>query len=385
MKEKMEKTKKIILPLALVLSLSINLLYFFNILNLRIFPFPAKTQEIQDSQESFQKIREIDSVKKYADVRWKDLRKIESKIDTSMIKTFFFNEQTIWPKKFASFAKNLLIIGKNPGLGIRNLHKQGILGTGAVVAIIDYNICLDHPEYSGKIIEYHEMGSNQPSNKSSMHGPAVASLLVGDSIGTAPGAKIYFVAVPDWSDDAKYWADALNWLVDKNKSLPEGKKIRAVSVSAAPSGLPFKNNKSWDIAYARAISSGLIIIDCTRNSGITTGTCCYNIYDPNDVKSCVSGFLDNYKDSTRLLIPCDQRTTAQEYDLGKFSYQFTGRGGVSWAEPYLVGVLALGWQLRPDISGNEMLKLVFSTAYRDNGSRIIQPNEFINAVKSYHN
>ena len=370
MEEKMKKTKKIILPLALILSLFINLLYLFNILNLKVFPFAAKTKETQDFQD-FQKIREIDSVKKYKDVRWKDLRKIESKIDTSMIKTFWFNEQTIWPKKYASFAKNLLIKGKNPGLGIRNLHKQGILGTGVVVAIIDYNICLDHPEYSGKIIEYHEMGSNQPSNKSSMHGPAVASLLVGDSIGTAP--------------DAKYWADALNWLVDKNKKLPEGKKIRAVSVSAAPSGLPFKNNKPWDIAFARAISSGLIIIDCTRNSDISTGTCCYNIYDPNNVKSCVSGFLDKYKDSTCLLMPCDQRTTAQEYDLGKFSYQFTGRGGLSWAEPYLVGVLALGWQLRPDISGNEMLKLVFSTAYRDNGSRFIQPNEFINAVKSYHN
>lgn len=378
----MKKTKKIILPLALILSLIINLLYLFNILNLRVFPFPAKTEETQDFQ-NFQKIKEIDSVKKFEDVRWKDLRKIESKIDTSMIKTFWFNEQTIWPKKYASFAKNLLIKGKNPGLGIRSLHKKGIMGTGVVVAIIDQNLCLDHPEFSGKIIEYHDMGSNQPSNKSTMHGPAVVSLLVGDSIGTAPGAKIYFIAVPGASEDAKYFADALNWIVDKNKSLPEGKKIRAVSVSANPSGLTFKNNKPWDLAFSRAISSGLIIIDCSRKSGIATGTCCYNIYDPNNVKSCVS--LGKYKDSTRLLIPCDQRTTAEEYDLGKFSYQFTGRGGISWAEPYIVGVLALGWQLRPDISGNEMLKLVLSTAYRDNGSSFIQPYEFINAVKSYHN
>jgi len=59
-----------------------------------------------------------------------------------------------------------------------------------------------------------------------MHGPAVASLLVGDSIGTAPGAKIYFVAAPSWIADAKYQADALNWIIDKNNTLPEGEKIR---------------------------------------------------------------------------------------------------------------------------------------------------------------
>lgn len=378
----MKESKKLILPLALILSLFINLLYFFNIGNIRRLPFPATNQGTQ----GFQEIRELTSVKEYQDVRWKDLRKIESQLDTSMIKTFWFNEQTIWPKKYATFAKNLLIRGMNPGLGIRNLHKQGIIGTGVTVAIIDQNICLDHPEYSGKIIEYHDVGCNQPSNKSSMHGPAVASLLVGDSIGTAPGAKIYFVAAPSWTGDARYQAAALNWIIDKNKSLPEGKKIRAVSISAAPSGpgSPFdKNNKLWDTAYAKAISSGLIIIDCTQNFGIT-GTCHYDIDDPDNVKLCISDASTS--NDTRILIPCSLRTTAQEYDLGKFSYQFTGRGGLSWAEPYLVGVLALGWQLRPDISGNEMLKLIFSTAYKDNyGSRFIQPNEFINAVKSYHN
>lgn len=382
MKQLMKRTKKFILPLALILSLVINSLYFFNIGNIRGLPLPATNQ----GSKGFQQNSELTAVKEFQDVRWKDLRKIESQFDTSMIKTFWFNEQTVWPEQYAAFAKKLLIKGKNPGFGIRNLHKQGITGNGVTLAIIDQNICLDHPEYSGKIIEYHDMGCNQPGNKSSMHGPAVASLLVGDSIGTAPGAKIYFVAAPSWTGDAKYQADALNWIVDKNKSLPEGKKIRAVSVSGAPSGpgSPFtKNNKSWDKAYSRAINSGLLVIDCTQNFGIT-GSCRYNINDPDNIKLSTSEI--NPSKDTRVLIPCSQRTTAQEYDLGQFSYQFTGRGGLSWAEPYLVGVLALGWQLRPDISGDEMLKLAFSTAYIDkNGSRFIHPNEFINAVRSYHN
>jgi hypothetical protein len=75
---------------------------------------------------------------------------------------------------------------------------------------------------------------------------------------------------------------------------------------------------------------------------------------------------------------------AEEYIQGKYSYQYTGRGGLSWAEPYLVGVLALGWQLRPDISGQEMIRLLQLTSYhKGRGIQIIQPKVFVDSVKVY--
>ena len=108
------------------------------------------------------------------------------------------------------------------------------------------NIGLDHSEFSGNIVQYHDVGTKQPTNKSSMHGPAVASLLVGKTIGTAPGARLYFVAAPPWTRDAQYQAAALNWIIDENETLPVGQKIRVVSVSAAPSGSgsPFTRNNA---------------------------------------------------------------------------------------------------------------------------------------------
>jgi serine protease AprX len=336
----------------------------------------------------FQIVEEISSVSAYQDIRWKDLRKIESQLDSSMIKTLRFNEKTIWPNKYKSYAIFLLSAGKNPGLEIRNLHKQGITGKGIVVAIIDQNICLDHPEYINKIKEYHDVGCKQPSNRSSMHGPAVASLLVGDSIGTAPDATIYYVAAPSWTADAKYEADALNWIIDKNSSLPEGEKIRAVSESAAPSGKgsPFrKNNSLWDSAYSKAIKSGLIVIDCTSDNGITS-PCYIDIDNPDDISKSTLGFpgIAFKADSTRICVPNSLRTVAEEYNQGIYSYTYCGRGGISWAEPYLVGVLALGWQLRPEISGKEMIRLLYSTSYHtDNGTKIIQPEAFIESVKGY--
>jgi serine protease AprX len=338
--------------------------------------------------ESPFKIKEITSVSPFQDIRWKDLRKVGTKLDPSIIKTLTFNEKTIWPKENESYVTHLLSAGKNPGLEIRNLHKQGITGKGVMVAIIDQNICLDHPEFKGKIKEYHDVGCNQPSNRSSMHGPAVASLLVGDSIGTAPGAKLYFAAAPSWTRDAKYQAEALNWIIDKNSTLPEGEKIRAVSVSGAPSGQgsPFtKNNALWDSAYSRAVKADLIVIDCTSNNGITY-PCYIDIENPESISRISIGYpgTNSKADPRRICVPTSLRTVAEEYFKGEYSYQFTGRGGLSWAEPYLVGVLALGWQLRPDISGQEMIRLLHSSAYiKENGVKIIQPKGFVDSVNDY--
>lgn len=341
-----------------------------------------------EKQDDLQTIHEISTVVPYQNVRWGDLRKIEPQLDYSLIKTLTFNESTIWPDKFKLFASSLLSRGKNPGLGIRGLHHLGISGKGVSVAIIDQNICLDHPEYSKKIKAYKDVGCYQPSSTSSYHGPAVASLLVGDSIGTAPDATLYFVAAPSWTKDAKYMADALIWILDKNSTLPASEKIRAVSVSAAPSGpgSPFtKNTALWDSAYSRAVREEVLVIDCTVNKGITCPGY-FDIEDPENISKCTAGFpgISSSIQRNRICISNSFRTVAEQFDEGKFSYCYTGRGGLSWAEPYLVGILALGWQINPDISGDEMIKLIFDSAYvSDEGAKFINPKKYIEAVQAF--
>lgn len=341
-----------------------------------------------EKQDDLQTIHEISTVVPYQNVRWGDLRKIEPQLDYSLIKTLTFNESTIWPNKFKLFAGSILRRGKNPGLGVRGLHHQGISGKGVSIAIIDQNICLDHPEFSKKIKEYKDVGCNQPSNTSSYHGPAVASLLVGDSIGTAPDATLYFVAAPSWTKDAKYMADALNWILDKNLTLPSAEKIRAVSVSAAPSGpgsLFTKNNALWDSAFARAVREDVLIIDCSVEKGITYPAY-FDIDDPENVLKCTAGFpgISSSINQNRICVPNSVRTFAEQYDEGKYSYCYSGRGGISWAEPYLVGILALGWQINPDISGDEMIKLIFDSAYAsDEGAKFINPKKYIEAVQAF--
>lgn len=75
-------------------------------------------------------------------------------------------------------------------------------------------------------------------------------------------------------------------------------------------------------------------------------------------------------------------TTAEEYDKGDYKYQYNGQGGQSWAIPYVAGVMAMGWQVNPDLTGEHMVKLLFDSAYEaDKDTLIINPPAFIKLVK----
>ena len=326
------------------------------------------------------------NIQPYDDVRFKNLI-----LDNSIIQTLWFNEKTIWPgQKTLETARDILEKGKNPGLGVRNLHAQGITGKGINVAIIDQNLQLDHPEFKGKIVKYYDVGTNSPTEEGSMHAPAVTSLLVGEKIGTAPEAKVYFVAAPSWTADAQFYADALNWIIDENATLPRDKKIRVVSVSAAPSGegSPFiKNNSDWDEAYQRAVEAGILVLDCTSNRGLTA-PCTLDLENPDDVAKCIPGY-PNHKSMLfpdRIYIPTSHRTTAEEYTTDNPSYQYTGVGGLSWSIPYLAGVLAMGWQVNPELTNSQIMGSVFESAYiTKENIKIINPEAFIDLIKDNMN
>ncbi len=347
----------------------------------------SSTDTATPAPTSFLSSTDVFPVEPYADVRFQDLSNVNGNLDPSLIETLWFNESTKWPIQYADIANNILELGMNPGLGVRNLHKQGITGKGVNVAIIDQNMVLDHPEFQGKIVKYFDVGTKQPNNLGSMHGPAVTSLLVGENIGTAPGANVFYAAAPSWTGDAQYYADALNWIVDENEKLPEGNKIRVVSVSAAPSGpgSPFTmHNDAWDVAFGRAADAGILVLDCTMNRGITA-PCFYDLNDPDSVGKCTPGYpgMNTPVFPDHIYIPTSFRTTAEEYNQGTFSYQYTGRGGLSWTVPYLSGVLALGWQTRPNLSNSQIVDILFSSAYKTNdGLLIIDPVAFIEIIRA---
>ncbi len=339
----------------------------------------------------------IKSVNEFDDVSGKDLSKLDLSARRGLIDTLGFDQRTVWPEQAkmppGSNPKKILTDAMNPGLGVRQLHKQGITGKGINVAIIDQPLYMEHPEYAGKFVAYHDTGCG--SSKNSMHGPGMASLLVGNKCGTAPGARVYYAAVPSWKMDATYYADALDWIITQNKGLPVSEKIRVVSVSAQPSGTGSKyiNQSLWDQAVQRAGENNILVLDCTWHHGIVS-VCWLDSQDRESVKSCTPGFRRDVVevDKGHIHVPTAPRTVAQCYSEKSFGYAYdsggsrSGRpmskGGYSDAIPYAAGILALGWQVRPELPHQQMRELLFKSAFTDkNGAKIIYPKKFISMAK----
>ncbi len=345
------------------------------------------TYPVEGRSRSFKTVQPITHVSEFDDVRWKDMSKLNLSDKKYIIPTLTFNKKTVWPESNKLPAgcdpNKLMTDAMNPGLGVRSLHQQGITGKGVNVAIIDQPVFLDHPEFKGKVVAYYDTGCD---SQGSMHGPAVTSLLVGTNCGTAPDARVYYVAVPSWKRDTAYEARALDWIIEQNKKLPAGDKIRVVSVSAAPSGQGAprdKNQYMWDQDCARAEAQEILVLDCTHHRGLID-RCWYDIKSPDNVVKCTPGApgMPSRYQPGKILVPASPRTVAEEYDKGNCGYTYCGRAGLSWAIPYAAGVLALGWQICPDLTSEQMRDLLFSSAYTNGrGDKLINPVRFIQLVK----
>jgi RNA polymerase sigma factor (sigma-70 family) len=154
--------------------------------------------------------------------------------------------------------------GKYPGLGVKQLHDQGITGKGVHVAIIDQPLLLDHMEYRDQLASYTEIQTGDPGPQ--MHGPAVASLLVGKTCGVAPEAILHFWAEPSWKRDYQYRCTALEQIIQYNKGKEKSEQIRIVSVSKGFSH-DEPNLDRWKELLKEARRNGIYVIHCGEMSG----------------------------------------------------------------------------------------------------------------------
>ena len=88
-----------------------------------------------------------------ADLRWFDcanLAEEEQVLLEKCIPNITFNEETVFPEEVKErLGPELLMeLGKNPGLGLRRLHEQGVTGKGVGIAVIDQVLYTGHPEYT---------------------------------------------------------------------------------------------------------------------------------------------------------------------------------------------------------------------------------------------
>ncbi|MBU5225282.1 S8 family serine peptidase [Clostridium senegalense] len=310
------------------------------------------------------------------DVRGKDLSQLDLSDETDNLVHGSFDTITKWPKKLPKEYKPKKIIkyGKNPGLGVKTIHKSGIKGENVGIAIIDGMLLKDHVEYKDNLKYYEEFHSFE--NSPSMHGAGVASIAVGETAGIAPNADLYYIST-SWEDrDNRSGSVEMNfvWLskaIDKilkvNETLEENKKIRVISLSIGVNPKE-KGYEEFMDTVKRASDKNIFVVSSSLKD---TYGFAYDglgrdiLSDPDEISSykpnCYSEklfFDDNdkfynirikgLKDSEVLFIPMDSRTLASE--AGKEEYVFYSQGGWSWCSPYIAGLYALTCQVKPDIT-----------------------------------
>lgn len=322
-------------------------------------------------------------LEQYADVRGKDLSKLDLSDKKEILDTLTFDTETKWPSKDkmpSDFdTSKLLEYGKDPGLGVKKLHQLGYTGKGVNVAYIDQPLLENHIEYKDSNIKYYKIRPESIKDPSSLHGPAVLSLLSGKDIGVAPDSKVYFFGMPTWLLDQAVHTEALKKLIEVNKTLPDDKKIRVVGFSDGVDERE-KNTEAFEAAIKDAEANGIMVF---TTSTIHLFPLTINAYkDKNDPQNYVidKWFADSDSRNYDLGVPDSGRTTAVGYAKPD-SYAYWPEGALSWAVPYVVGTIALGLQVDPTLTKENAIKYLKESATVTSRGKIINPEGFIKLVE----
>lgn len=305
------------------------------------------------------------------DLRSSDLSGIDLKDKFEYLIYSDFDSKTKWPDKLPDgFDSELIMeLGKNPGLGVRELHKKGITGKGIGIAIIDQGLLVDHVEYKDQLKLYEEIHCSDVDAQ--MHGPAVASIAVGKTVGVAPEADLYYIAEThgvykngEFQWDLTWLAKSIDRVVEINKMLPEGEKIRVISISLGMSDKGFNGYEKALESAEKARQEGIYTVYV--NTDLFMGLGRDPLENADDINSYSKGKYwssNSYPypyNNDKLLVPMDSRCTASP--TGENDYVFYREGGISWSVPYVAGLYALACQVNPDITPEVFWEEAYNTS-----------------------
>lgn len=336
------------------------------------------------------------------DLRHVDLSNINL-IETGSLLESTFDTSTVWPDEMPQYfvPTTILEAGKNPGLGIRSLHAQGITGKGIGIAIIDEAPLLTHESYKDQIKLYETL--NSYDEESTFHGTAVTSLVAGQQNGVAPDANIYYIAskfadydiqTGSYKINLNYMVDAIERVLEINKSLPQNQKIRVLMIAREYNNYNGEDEKRVDEIIAKADKEGIFVVtpSLVKQYGFTlTGLSRIANMSPETLANYRLGSWENtlYLPEKSIYVPKDNRTVA-DY-TSTTGYTYVPVGGDGFATAWLTGIYALSAQVFPNLTGERFLRYVVDyndvLNVKEEGSNytlksVVSPQDLINGLKS---
>ena len=309
-----------------------------------------------------------------------------------------YSEDTKWPEEASKLSKGFkpkefLESRKNPGLGVRELHKAGIKGQGRNIAIIDSSDLSNHIEYHNNLKGYEEIGEKFLRGQSS----GILSSIVGKTCGVAPLANAYYYAA-DNKNFTSYenYAIALKNIIELHKEL-KSKGKSGIDVVYINSDLLNEVHSSREgstdarLLIKEAESLGIWCncsghLDFKENTKLRIGHIyCKldgNVDNPDDYiplrnPNSKWRLLDNYKNA--FCFPCGAKTVALGVKMDEYVFEHYSS---IYASAFAAGLYLLAKSVKESITPYEFFDLGIKTGtFKKGVGTIINPTRLIESLK----
>ena len=284
----------------------------------------------------------------------------------------YFDSRTIFPpadKMPEGFnPEKLMEINKNPGLSIQLLHQEHINGSGVNMAIVSRPLLTTHQEYAKNIIFYEETPFVvQEAEEAQPEGVTAASLAVGQTVGIAPKANLFFFAHDrgDFRKEQKWdlrpMARSLERIYELNKQLPYKIDVVAVTDILIEDAIGRQEVKD---AVNKLENSGVAVFMQDDNFFIINRTDPMN--SPDELSSFDAPIYWNERATRTIAFPGTFQTVASA--RGENVYEYLHGNLFEHVVIYAAGIYALAKQVDPTLNKERFVRTAFETASKINST-----------------
>lgn len=254
---------------------------------------------------------------------------------------------------------------------IKDLHNQGIDGSGINIAVIDFAFEIIPDELKDSIVSLKNCVYEYQVH---FHGTTVTTQIAGKNLGIAPKSNIYFYGTRQKRDNIindDY--DALCDIYEKNK---KGANIKIIGITSSRQ----RENEKFACIVNKLLEQGCYVIDSPLFSEHFT---CIN-KNPNTNELYYSDWqdatMDEGKYNEMVAIVTGGKMTplvTTEHD-----YLYCGQATYSWAIPKLIGFFALALQVNSDLTYDEFVNLALDTCIKKDNYNLFNIQGIINKLSN---
>jgi len=258
-------------------------------------------------------------------------------------------------------------------IGVDAARVLGLDGTGIRIGHLDTGINLDHPDLGGKLIAWAEFDTEGekvegPPYESHYlgHGTHVASVMVGETTGVAPGAELISALVlPDGRGTLEQVLSGMQWVLDPDKDPETDDGAQIVNMSWGMAGMSHVLNE----AMGNMIDAGVLPVCAIGNSGIGLTYSPANVpaavgvgaVDETDSVASFSGGGIVWWDDSSVIKPDITAPGVSILGLGNDG-EYQSLSGTSLAAPHVAGVAALLLQNNTELNLFQMKRFLLRTS-----------------------